>query len=712
MKAHILPLLALCIFIQLASPIGAAQSIQQDMKTIKQQVVQNFIAEHPVDAKKVASLLETLQSDGLWQGVDYTSERRTNWPIFFDHYGPTAVLTRALLSPDSPYHNDPHLEAATLSALRAWLKYDWQNPNWWYGRIGGPLILGPLLLALEDQLTAEELQKGVEILEAARIGMTGANRVWVATVTIYRGLLIEEPDVIRAGVRAVEDTFSIGKSEGIQYDWSFHQHGELLFSHGYGSPFLRLNAEAALLTTNTAFAMQAESVEKLINMTLDGNQWMVYGPAQDYGANGRANTRPGTNSAYLVPIINVLLRLPTDRTEELKALRAHLENPAEHPPLTGNRHFWASDYMTHKREGYFASARMHSTRTFNTDGTHNQEGLRNHFVADGCNYLFLRGDEYYDIFGAWDWRKIPGTTANQSRDMSSAPRRKGNTDFVGGASDGVYGLSAFDLERGAEMRGRKSWFFFDDEYVCLGAGITSSGPGTIFTTLNQCHLRGEVVVADTSGERIVPQETHNLSNPAAVHHDGVGYILLDGNSTLLRTTARTGSWSDSNRNSYVAEDESTLDIFLLGINHGRTPKNAGYAYIVAPGMDAHSMAGYAANPAVEVLSNTPGLQAVSHNKLGITQAVFYETGELSGAGGLIVSADAPCLVMIRNEGNALHLTVADPTQKLEQVCVALPGHYTGEGTRFDPAHGMTIITLALPSGGHAGRSVTRILHTH
>ena len=675
------------------------------MQTIRQRVVAAFLEEASVNPGEISELRKGLQPDGRWKGVDYESKQRTNWPVFFKHMQPVGKMTRALYAPGSPLRNDPQLKAEVLSAVNAWLTADWQNPNWWYNQIGGPLRLGPVLLALEDDLTAEEKQQGIKILKRSKISMTGANKSWLAQVTINRGLLEKSPDVISSGIRAIEETISVGGREGIQSDWSFHQHGRCLYSNGYGAPFLRINARTAVLATGTSYAMKPASVEKLLNTALDGNQWMVYGPAQDYGANGRSITRPGENSGYLVPIVDALLQLPSERTEELEALKAHLADPAANPPLEGNRHFWGSDIMTHKRKGYYASARMYSTRVDNTDNPHNGEGLRNHYIADGCNFLFLDGREYRDIFGAWDWQKVPGTTVVQDGNFRGSPRRSGQTAFVGGASDGTYGVSAFDFKRGDQLRARKSWFFFDEEYVCLGAGIASPSSSPVFTTLNQSHLRGEVTVASGSEARIVPQASHSLSGPVAVHHDGVGYIVLGEADTLLRTVPQTGRWSDINKNGYAKTDESTHDVFLLSINHGRQPQNAGYAYIVAPGMDATAMASYAANPAVEILSNTASVQAVRHAALGITQAVFYEAGQLAHNNRRPVSVDTPCVLMARTGDGKLHLSIADPTQKRETVKLTLPGRFGGDGCTYDESTQQTEVTIPFPTGGDAGKSV-------
>lgn len=43
------------------------------------------------------------------------------------------------------------------------------------------------------------------------------------------------------------------------------------------------------------------------------------------------------------------------------------------------------------------------------------------------------------------------------------------------------------------LQGHKAWFYFDDEYVCLGTGIRNpEGKAEVFTTLNQCNRDGKV----------------------------------------------------------------------------------------------------------------------------------------------------------------------------------------------------------------------------
>ena len=245
-------------------------------------------------------------------------------------------------------------------------------------------------------------------------------------------------------------------------------------------------------------------------------------------ARSRAAPKPIPKAGSTEPILSRAARNLLEfgiegRRGELEALIAR-SVPMSEDSLIGNRMFYISDYMTHHRPGFFASARMFSNRTIGTEEC-NGENLRGHHLADGASYLARRGDEYTgDVPALWDWHKIPGTTVSQgeftdSGDLHTIPdnflfpeyeatslkehaspnaavltlKRWGKTDFVGGVSDGMYGATCFDLAV-LSLRARKSWFFFDDAYVCLGAGIADPAEADVFTTVNQCRLVGDVLI--------------------------------------------------------------------------------------------------------------------------------------------------------------------------------------------------------------------------
>ena len=73
---------------------------------------------------------------------------------------------------------------------------------------------------------------------------------------------------------------------------------------------------------------------------------------------------------------------------------------------------------------------------------------------------------------------------------------------------------------------KKSWFFFDDEYVCLGADINSDHREfPVFTTINQVLLKS-AVTAKYQGEVVsLDPGIRSIKETKWVLHDGIGYIF-------------------------------------------------------------------------------------------------------------------------------------------------------------------------------------------
>ena len=82
-----------------------------------------------------------------------------------------------------------------------------------------------------------------------------------------------------------------------------------------------------------------------------------------------------------------------------------------------------------------------STRTMRCEYG-NGENLKTYFMSDGCTNIVTQGNEYANIFPAWNWRRIPGTTAPQLDTIPMAAsdwQTRGTSTFAGGVSDSIYG---------------------------------------------------------------------------------------------------------------------------------------------------------------------------------------------------------------------------------------------------------------------------------
>ena len=682
-------------------------SLKKDLAVVKARLRKRVLAEaRPINP---ANWLETQRADGSWPDVNYAGKGRGRWEPAHHMYHIQALAATLKRQPDLPAATREALKTAVARGLKYWYDKDYQCPNWWYNVIGIPRTLYRILLLMEEDLSRDIVTGGFPILERAKLGMTGQNLVWVAECTIARGCLAGQPLVVREAFDRIAREIRIADGEGIQADYSFYQHGRQLYSGGYGKGFSRDCPYFAALARDTAFAFSQEKVDILAAYLLDGQQWMVRNWLFDYSACGRELVRKGGGSAKsLATACADMALLDHPRRAELEAFGARLRKKItpETPALTGNRHFWRSDFMTHHRPGYYASVRMTSTRVKQTE-TCNAENLFGLLLSDGVNYLCNTGEEYRRIFPVWDWTRLPGITSELHGKPPHTKSHTGKRPFVGGISDGTYGAAAMDFVRG-KLEAKKAWFFFDDGYLCLGAGITCPSKHAVVTTLNQCLKNGDVSVCDTEGKVQQLNGKRELGSVRWIHHDGVAYMLLAPADATIQAKAVTGSWHKINRT--IADAPVQKDVFRASLRHGATPKDATYAYYVRPGTKLDELAAPLPFTQPRILANTPELQAATDPTGQVTALAFYRDGTCATPTIGEIKVDTACLVLLRTlEDDTVRLAVSNPESKATTVRVTLSGNLAGNSARWDANAGTTTVTVALPDGLHAGSTVVREL---
>ena len=669
-----------------------ASGNENDISLIKQRVTDPFIKAGT--ASYIQSLIDNQNADGSFPDVNYEDTNGGSWATY-SHLSKILPLAQSYRADDSAFFGEENCKAAISKGLDYWFEKDFINGNWWWNQIGVPGRMANILLLFEDELSDEQRTQGASILARAEIRMTGANLVDLAFITVKRGLIENDGETVTFAVKSIEDEIKITTDEGIQADYSFHQHGALLYNHGYGAVLSSKCGETAKLVTGTDFAFSDEKIKLMTDLILEGTRWMVRKSTRDYGATGRGLTRSAGSSgsaSYLGSIINTMLQLPTGREAEFTALKEQVTGTRE-ASVTGNRHFWRGEIMTHHRENYYMSARMYSERMYNTDGAHNGEGLLSHYLGDGCTYIMQSGMEYHNIFPVWDWHKIPGTTVEIQPSFPSKINIKGEGTAAGGVSDGNYGVASFDFHRDS-LSAKKSWFFFDDQIVCLGSGISSGTTNQVITTLNQCYLNGEVTVSASGKNDSVANGDHTLDSAKWIHHDNVAYLFLEPTKTRMSNQTESGSWKLITSQGSDATVEHEL--FTLWLEHGNQVDNASYAYTVMPGISSEQTEIYAANPSVRVIENSSAIQMVVHEKLGISGIVFHTAGEVVLTDGTQVTVDSPCIALLTKQDGGYDVSIADPECTDKDVTVTLKGN-TGDTKE---------VIFDLPDGLFAGKTLT------
>lgn len=694
-----------CSFLGLLCLAVSTAYGQDEFRTIESRITQYIKAETEVsqlsqDLKKNSS---ALQNDGRWLGIDYGSKAETSW-------GPLIHLNRvkqfAVALNNAGTAGDKQLAAKTISALQYWLQQRPTSVNWFQNDIASPTALGEILMLLKSSnIVPPALQDSLInlMMQGDVVRAAGANKLDIAVHMMYRACLTRNELLMDSAVTQAFLPVTLGNRQGLQYDYSYLQHGPQLQIASYGQVFLTGAYKVASWLSGTIYALPEEKLKILDHYLTNTFLKTIRGRYIDFNTEGRGisrndildktniTTKEGMHSLLVLakevnPKNALLLESAEQRIQQIQA-----PSFAVSPSHT---HFYKGDYTLHVRPAYSFNVRMVSRRTVRTEFG-NKENLTGKFLPDGATNIQRRGGEYFNIMPVWEWDKIPGITG---RDYATDQRttiewgERGVGSFVGGASDGKYGTAVYQLDYN-EVTAKKAWFFFDDEVVCLGADINSFAKEPVVTTINQAWQKGPVKVF--SGGKLTSVNGRFMSSDTKwIWHDSIAYFFPDKGNVRVTNEKQKGSWNliNANRSKSVVEGK----VFKLWFDHGVDPAQQSYAYIVKPGVSENEMMRERAS-AIKILMNSSAIQAVEHTDLQIVQAVFYQAGSLTTQ-NFSIAVDQPCVLLIKagNTGNPV-LYLSDPTQQLTDLHVAFSSALLKV---TEP------VPISLPQGDHKGATVS------
>lgn len=513
------------------------------------------------------ALVAAQRSDGTWADVDYQSKLRGDWGTagHLYHYRDLASAYHA--SGDVRY-----LEAAK-KALAWWAEVMPVCPNWWYNEIGCPRAVGPATVMIMESLDSNDIEAAAKILAKASFKQTGQNRIWQAQGVMMRAYLEGDSALVCAARDTIASEIRVTPwKEGIQPDWSFHQHGPQLQWGNYGESYAGTMSFMTVLFDGTPLAFSPEQrriVEDYISL---GPAVTIWNGWFDMSACGRQIVKFSQKTKTRT-IVDAMKRLGLEGRD-----------------LSGPHWYPYSDFAVYRAEDWYASVRMQSSRTKGMEQT-NKENMRGYFAADGALLVRRAGDEYKDVAAVWDWHHVPGaTTYDDGSELFGWQNRDryNKTDLVFGDVNGDCMAVAMDVAIDG-MSGRKAWFFTNDCIICLGCGISKEGGDHLVTGVEQCRIKGRI-----------------KRRGKAVSHNGISYIPLTGEFATA-PLEHSGSWKPVHPK--YSDEIETMDLLDLYIDHGNGTSDASYAYVVIPDGSSPGAAVRKARK-VKVLSNTTEKQTV------------------------------------------------------------------------------------------------------
>jgi hyaluronate lyase len=599
------------------------------------------------------------------------------------------VMALAWATPGSSLYGNASLASAVASGL------DWMNANvytttateydnWFHWEDSGPMALDDTMVLLYPALTGTQITNYCNAIDhfgpvgyptnAATFGwMTGANRSDKVLVMLLEGIVSKNSnDMGTAQINLSPVFLYVTAGDGFYTDGSFvfHSNGVndgIAYNGHYGLVLLGDIPQIVDLLQGSTWQITDPNLANVYAWVTNSFEPFLYNGVMMDTVRGRIvswsyETESGDGSSTLSAIGQIAQFAPP-------AIGVAFTNFINSPRLaSGQFQFPSMDRAVALRNGFGFAISMSSSRIANYESI-NSGNLHGWHQGDGMTYLYIGNTENQfssDFWPTVDPYHLPGTTA-ETNSLSNSYGEAKTTDqsWVGGAQvAGTYGVAGMSLHPyGTTLYGEKSWFMFDNEIVCLGAGITSSDTSEVQTTAENRRLGNPITESFTlNGSNITPTVGWSSNLPSATPSwcalSGTGgYYFPAGNSNLQATfTANSGSWSQIN-----SGDDGTShtdDYLKLWFNHGVQPVNASYSYVILPNMSATSVSNYALAPDIIIVTNTSSIQAVKKPALGVEAANFWTSGNNSEG---LITANDKASVIVWGQTN-LVVGVSDPTQ--------------------------------------------------
>mgnify|MGYP006286297375 CR=1 FL=1 len=619
-----------------------------------------LLSGNPPDPAEVQKTVSALDHNGRWPDIDYCDDTRSVWAPGL-HLKRLRTLTLASAHPDSALNGDKAVRKAVWSALDHWLDKQYIHPSsWWYNRVGIPHQMRDVMLLLDRELSPGQFTAGWQVTaQSGRVDKTGANLIWLADLAVVRAAACGDTELLTRAAELASEEIAITHDEGIQPDYSFHQHDARLHTFGYGAAYAGHLTRLSWILRETPWAFSKEKLRILTDYILKGMDWMRRDAYTVPGTLDRNCSRPnGLGGKHLTPMLKLLEDVLPEQAGRMRAVIARESGRGK--PLIGFKHFPCSDFTVYHRKDFSFFLKTMSVRTLPSESI-NDENLKGERLCCSDAMLMNDGLEYYNMMPVWDWSRLPGITA-----AAGLPDFK-RCSFAGGAGTGRHGLTAIDYRFENALTARKSYFCCGNRVVCLiGSLRAPSRRRDVYTAMDQCRLDGPVTIGTPAGRRILKQDT-TVEDVCWIHHRGTAYVLPNSERTEIRMGEVSGSWHIINRS---RSGETVTDrVFLPLLHHGTNPSGIASGYTLAPADTPQAAQHIAENPGFYVPANRNDVQSV-HFDRGPLMAAFYTAGSLKHGERSLIRVDHPCLLIV--EGS--DVWIAGPDHKASTVEVRIGTH--------------------------------------
>ncbi|HEX6681352.1 MAG TPA: polysaccharide lyase 8 family protein [Candidatus Limnocylindrales bacterium] len=659
--------------------------------------------------------------------TDLALQQTSDSALITQTYTRLRTLAMAWFTPGAAYHGDAGVLSDVLAGLVttgavAYRSGRAEFDNWWDWEIGSSRALADCLVLLDEWVPSADRTRYVAALrhyvpdpfnmyiDSRKKPSTGANRVDLCQAAIVEGIASRSAARIQRGAAGLPTVCEyVSEGDGLWGDGSFIQHANVAYTGTYGAVLLSGMSKLLALLTGSPWAVTDPLLQNLYDSIERGWAPLIHNGRMMSMVNGRAIARTGDEHSLGHGAIASILQLAhaTDAptaTRWRQACRGWYDRDTARTPFSGAdvaRTALVSDLLNdpaitaapepdssvvfrnmaravHRRAGWAFAISMCSERIARYEAM-NGENLRGFHTGAGMTYLYDDDAKAYSdsFWPTVDPYRMPGTTVDRLVIADTQGRGLPTARWAGGpVLDGRYSGVGLNLQAAlTDLKGKKSWFCFDEYVVAMGSSITSTSGYRVETFVENRNLHTTGTNALTV-DGAVWQGALNTSNTWTTvrwaHMDGVaGYVFPLAGPMRAHRYERTGRFRDIN--TAGSTDPITRRYLTVWHDHGINPTDARYIYLVVPKATAERTAELSANPGVTVLTNAPTVQGVFQPATGITMVNFWSPTTVAGR----ITVDRSCGVIVQELGKTLKICMAQPTREGGVVRVSVKPSTTG-----------------------------------
>ncbi len=670
----------------------------------------------------------------LWSDYNGMRDNPATAPFHvYNSYGRLLTMAQAYSYETSRLYKNAQLLSDIIMGLNFMHTYAFNETtsrigNFWEWRIGIPDRYARIISILYDELPISTKQNYTTAIvgQVRDFTVTGnltyANQASICKSLFYCGVLsgnmqdinLALDNLIRAFVdnttlaqrKSAQEAFErlwkdqgdyhnypVLKKEGLYEDGTFIQHIAFPYIGTYGAEIIEASAQMITVLEGTSIGLSGEIKSSLLTWIKKAYFPAFYNGEMMRMFMGRGVTRNPFELARSVALniaeTTAILNSENDKKEIREVCRrmftqnnyyadvyngidpildkTRLDKLLKDPTLSDapispfNLTLSAGDRVIHHRPGFRFGLSMSSSRIGKFESLNN-ENTRGWYTGDGMTYLYnddrSQYVNYFSVSGV-NPKRLPGTTVDvidrqtltaSNYGLFGMPRNL--KDWVGGVSlRKLYGTAGMHLVgEVSSLEAKKSWFMFDNEVVALGAGIKLTENRNVETIIeNRKSL--QALYADNVSKPTTKGWEETLNNPSWMHLEGTSGYYFPEETTVNANRDNNG-------------------FTQLYIDHGTSPSEGKYAYVLLPGETKALTASYSLNPDIKILSNTDKIQAVLEQKLNVLGVNFWEAGQIGN-----IKSNHPASLMLQMVQDTIYVSVSDPTWKQPAISLKIRGSY-------------------------------------